>query len=148
MFILNEVRWLWRMIRRGVFEGWPLSGNYLKIKIKYEKKRYSLKEGNVHFPFHINTLTFLHFVVRYEVSSMFFLWGSCGNSCACVGAGNDALICSKGADLSLNFWGFPVFAAAYIWSVGCLSTLSVLSLMTGIWAEVSSFQVDSIAAVP
>ena len=29
---------------------------FTKIKIKYEK--YSLKEGNVHFPFHINTSIF------------------------------------------------------------------------------------------
>ena len=120
MFILNEVRWLWRMIRRGVFEGWPLSGNYLKIKIKYEKKKYSLKEGNVHFPFYINTLTFLHFV--YEIWSEFYvlslrqLW---------------KFLCMRGSRQwcpnlqqrsrsEFNFWGFPVFAAAYIWSVGCL----------------------------
>jgi len=84
------------------------------------KKKNSLKEGNVHFPFYINTLTFLHFVCEIwselYVLSLRQLW---------------KFLCMRGSRQwcpnlqqrsrsEFNFWGFPVFAAAYIWSVGCL----------------------------
>ena len=119
MFILDEVRWLWRMIRRGVFEGWPLSGNYLKIKIKY-KKRIFLKRRKCSFSFpykypHVSSFCCEMWSELY-VLSLRQLW---------------KFLCMRGSRQwcpnlqqrsrsEFNFWGFPVFAAAYIWSVGCL----------------------------